>query len=274
MTTAPDPPRFPGPTARFVSLTTDFGLADPFVGLVKLQILRRCPNALLVDLSHEIAPQRIEEAAFWLERCWSSFPAGSLHLVVVDPGVGSTRALLAVALAGQLFLGPDNGVLAGLAGMPGASVRVVTQETLDRLGLAAPSATFHGRDLFAPLTGELAAGRVTFEVLGPVVARWVGRPGARPQAGQGGVRGRVIVVDRFGNCFSDIGAEYLASHKVFAVSFGGHELPLVRTYSERPPGTDVALINAFGVVEAARVAGRASDALGLGYGSPVELRWT
>lgn len=273
MSAAPDARPSPQRVPRLVSLTTDFGLADPFVGLVKAQILRRCPGALIVDLTHEVMPHDVEAAAFWLERSWSHFPSGSLHLVVVDPGVGSPRGLLAVQVADQLFLGPDNGVLGALAAMSGACARKVSAETLVRLGLAAPSATFHGRDLFAPLVGELAAGRLRFDALGPVADGWVRRPGPDPEAGPNKVLGRVILIDRFGNCFSNIEEQSLIAHEVQFVRFGGHELPLVRSYADRPPGTDVALINAFGVLEAARVQGRAADALGLGPGSPVEVSW-
>ncbi len=273
MRPARDPLPRPGPGASIVSLTTDFGLADPFVGLVKAQILRRCPHARLIDLTHQIGPHRVEEAAFWLERSWRFFPVGTLHLVVVDPGVGSGRGLLAVSVADHLFLGPDNGVLGGVATTSGAAVRNVTSQTLDGLGLATPSATFHGRDVFAPLAGELAAGRLSFEALGPETPRWVRRPGADPVVGDEGVVGRIVLIDRFGNCFSNIEIESIARHEVVSVSFGGHALPLVRTYADRPPGSDVALINAFGVLEAARVQGDAAQALGLRPGSPVIVTW-
>jgi S-adenosylmethionine hydrolase len=273
MSAARDAKPPPQGVPRLVSLTTDFGLADPFVGLVKAQILRRCPGALIVDLTHEIAAHDVEAAAFWLERSWDYFPAGSLHLVVVDPGVGGSRGLLAVQVAEQLFLGPDNGALGGLAAMSGGCVRKVSTETLGCLGLTSPSATFHGRDVLAPLVGELAAGRLRFDALGPLADGWVRRPGPDPKASHDRVLGRVILVDRFGNCFSNIEAQSFISHEVQLVRFGGHCLPLVRSYAERPPGTDIALINAFGVLEAARVQGRAADALGLGPGSPVEVSW-
>lgn len=265
------PPRQRAPAV--VSLTTDFGLADPFVGLVKAQVLGRCPQASLVDLTHGITPHRIEEAAFWLERCRRHFPRGTLHLVVVDPGVGGPRDVLAVRLADQLFLGPDNGVLGGLAAAGGASVRKVSAATLGRLGLDAPSATFHARDVFAPLAGELTSGRLSFEMLGPTTTSWVPRPGSAPQAGARGVLGRVIVIDRFGNCISNIDDSSIAEHEIEEVRFGGHLLPLVRTYSDRPPGADVSLVNSFGVLEAARVQGRADEALGLGYDSQVAVTW-
>ena len=265
------PPSQAGVT--IVSLTTDFGLSDPFVGIVKAQILLRCPQVHLVDLTHAIAAQRVEEAAFWLERSWRHFPEGTLHLVVVDPGVGSARGVLAVAVGGQLFLGPDNGALGGLASLAGAAIRTVAPGTLERLGLAAPSATFHGRDVFAPLAGELAAGRISFEELGSPATTWAARPGQAAEAGPEGVTGRVLLVDRFGNCFSNIEANLISGHEVRTVHFGGHPLPLVRTYADRPPGTDIALVNAFGVLEAARVQGHAARSLGLGPDSPVHVGW-
>lgn len=254
-----------------ISLTTDFGLDDPFVGLVKAQLLCRCPEARLVDLTHGVAAQRVEEGAFWLERSWRYFPEGTVHVAIVDPGVGSARGVLAVRTGGHLFLGPDNGLLGGVAATPGATVRRVRAELPARLGLTAPSATFHGRDVFAPLAGELAAGRLAYETLGPAVNDWVVLPGSGPDKGPQGWRGRVIVIDRFGNCFSNIEEISIVKSEIVDIRFGEHLLPLVRTYADRPQGTPVALFNSFGVLEAACVQGRADRALGLVHGSPVAV---
>ncbi len=259
------------PASGIVSLTTDFGLDDPYVGLMKARILGRHPGARIIDLTHGITPHRPVEAGFWLERSRQHFPPGSVHVAVVDPGVGTGRGLLAVALDGQVFLAPDNGLLATLADSPGAEVRVVTEAVLARLGLLALSATFHGRDIFAPLAGEIASTRLPFEELGPVSGNWVtgGMPKTRTEHGR--CQGEVILIDRFGNLFSNIEESSLKVDEVKSVTFGPHVLPLVRTYGEASIGAPVALVNAFGVIEAAVVEGRAADALGLGIGA---LVWT
>lgn len=270
----PAPPQVPAgrrSTSGVVSLTTDFGVSEPFVGLVKAQILARHPAARIVDLTHGVPPFSTEAAAFWTERSHRYFPPGSVHVVVVDPGVGTDRRLLAVAVDDQLFLAPDNGVLGPLAGLPGAKVRAVAASTLLELGIREPSATFHGRDVLGPLAGELSSGEVPFEKLGSPCDDWV-RPGwAPPEALGKTVLGRVIIVDHYGNCFSNIESQFIVPYEVKRVSFGGHALPWVRTYGDRPPGTGIALINAFGVLEAAWVEGSACRQLGLAPGSPVEV---
>lgn len=270
----PAPPQVPAggrSTSGVVSLTTDFGVSEPFVGLVKAQILVRHPAARIVDLTHGVPPFSTEAAAFWTERSHRYFPPGSVHVVVVDPGVGTDRRLLAVAVDDQLFLAPDNGVLGPLAGLPGAKVRAVAASTLLELGIREPSATFHGRDVLGPLAGELSSGEVPFEKLGSPCDDWV-RPGwAPPEVLGKTVLGRVIIVDHYGNCFSNIESQSIVPYEVKRVSFGGHALPWVRTYGDRPPGTGIALINAFGVLEAAWVEGSACRQLGLAPGSPVEV---
>jgi S-adenosylmethionine hydrolase len=271
MPSSPQVPAGGRSTSGIVSLTTDFGVSEPFVGLVKAQILVRHPAARIVDLTHGVPPFSTEAAAFWIERSHRYFPPGSVHVVVVDPGVGTDRRLLAVALDGQLFLAPDNGVLGPLAGMPGAKVRAVAASTLLELGIREPSATFHGRDVLGPLAGELSSGEVPFEKLGSLCDDWV-RPGwALPEVLGKTVFGKVIIVDHYGNCFSNIDSKSIVSREVKRVSFEGHVLPWVRTYGDRPPGTGIALINAFGVLEAAWVEGSACRQLGLAIGSPVEV---
>ena len=271
MPSSPQVPAGGRSTSGVVSLTTDFGLTEPFAGLVKAQILARYPAARIVDLTHGVPPFSTEAAAFWIERSHRYFPPGSIHLVVVDPGVGTDRRLLAVALDNQLFLAPDNGVLGRLAGMPGARVRVVAASTLLELGIREPSPTFHGRDVFGPLAGELSSGGVAFEGLGSPCSDWIRPSWAVPEVRGQTVHGRVIFADTFGNLFSNIEATSIVPYQIKGVSFGGHTLPWVRTYGDRPPGTGIALINAFGVLEAAWVEGNACSQLGLGPGSPVEV---
>ena len=255
-----------------VTLTTDFGLDDPFVALVKARILGACPAACILDLTHAITPHTVEAGAFWIDRCSVWFPAGSLHLAIVDPGVGTSRRILAVREGGQLFLGPDNGLLGPVAARRGAEVRWVEATMLERAGQSTASPTFHGRDILGPLVGLLAARRVAFEDLGAPTDAWH-RPDWPPaEAGPEGAVGRVILVDRFGNCFSNLTSESLKSIEDPELVFGGHALPLVRTYGDRAPGSLVALVNSFDVIEAACVQGSAAGRLQLRPGSRVEIR--
>lgn len=254
-----------------VTLLTDFGSREPFTGAMKGRILSACPWARIVDLTHELTAYRVAEASFWLERLRLDFPAGTIHLAIVDPGVGTGRRLIAVELDGQVLVGPDNGLLGGLAGLPVARVRAASPGLLASLN-PVPSSTFHGRDLFAPLVGQLAAGRISFEDIGSEVRD--ARPSVLPQALRSAesIQGEVLLVDRYGNCFSNIEITPSEFLNLESVSFGGRALTPVRTYGDAPRGSCVALVNAFGVVEAACVEGSAADALGLAAGSPVAIR--
>lgn len=254
-----------------VSLTTDFGLHQPFVALMKAVVQDRCPDARVIDLTHHVAPFAVAEGGFWLEHCFRFLPRGSFHVAVVDPGVGSPRPILAIEWEGHAFLAPDNGLLGHIAEQEGARVRRVAEDVLRRHGLPEVSATFHGRDLFAPLAGDLAAGRLRLADLGPMVVDARPSPVPRVSQEEHRWRGQVLLVDHFGNCFSNLDISSEIVSRIVEVRFGNRCVPLVRTYSERSAGTAVALVNAFGVLEAACVQGRADDRLGLRVGSPVEV---
>jgi S-adenosylmethionine hydrolase len=260
-------------TLRLVTLTTDFGTRDPFAGLMKVQLLARCPEARIVDLTHEIPAFRPAAAAFWLERVPHWCPAGTVHVAVVDPGVGTARRLLVVEAFGQWFLAPDNGLLGGLLLRPEAVVHEIAPECTTRFALGARSATFHGRDVLAPLAGELAAGRATPADLGPRITdawREPGRPAAACAA-RAGADGVVIWVDRYGNAYTSLAADRVAADCVAALEVAGRTLPLLRTYGDAAPGTAIALVNSFGVVEVAVVQGSAAEVLRLEVGTPVRL---
>jgi S-adenosyl-L-methionine hydrolase (adenosine-forming) len=244
-----------------VTLLSDFGTKDPFVGVMKGVLLARCPRLSIVDLAHGVAAQDVVEGGFWLARCFRWFPPATVHLAVVDPGVGSARAAVAVSAHGHFFVGPDNGLLALAAG--GGEVRAIE---LSALGAGEPSATFHGRDVFAPAAAELAAGK-PFAQIGPLTRLVVAAPIAAPQTLAGELRGAVVSVDHFGNAITNIGAELLPARAVVRV--GGEELPIVRTYSELPPGKLGALLSSFETLEIALRDGDAASALGLGRGSAV-----
>jgi S-adenosylmethionine hydrolase len=263
--------------ARIVTFTTDFGTRDPFVGLMKAQVLARCREARLVDLTHEVPAFHPEAAGFWMERVHRWCPPGTVHVAVVDPGVGTSRRLLAVDAHGQRFLAPDNGLLHAVLASPGAQAFEIGADAGARFGLGRRSATFHGRDVLAPLAGEIAAGRATSADLGPRIHDWrdgteraaagaaAHTPGARP------MHGGVVWIDRYGNAFTSLPEEALAALGTPVVRVAGQVLPVVRTYGDAPAGALVALANSFGVVEVARVEGSAAEALGLEIGSPVEL---
>src|SRR5579872_7198564 len=143
-----------------ITITTDFGHQGPFVGVMKGVILTRFPAARLIDLTHEIVVHWPAEAGFWLVRAFAYFPPGTVHVAVIDPGVGTSRDILAVSAQQHVFLAPDNGLLAPVvASHPDSEVIRFDALQLARFGVHRPSATFHGRDIFAPIAAELAAGR-------------------------------------------------------------------------------------------------------------------
>ena len=256
-----------------ITITTDFGHQGPFVGVMKGAILSRFPAARIVDLTHEIVVHWPAEAGFWLARAFGYFPAGTVHIAVVDPGVGTSREIVAIAAAGHYFLAPDNGLLAPVAARhPDARIIRLGAEPLAALGIRQPSATFHGRDIFAPVAAELAAGRVTLDALGEpasgLVPSWVDEP----MVERGSVTGVVITIDHFGNLITNIDASLIKDFLQPEVHAGNHTFRLVRTYGDVQPGDYLALVNSFGVIEIARAEQSAAEGLGLNRGAPVTVR--
>lgn len=256
-----------------VTLTTDFGLRDPFVAVMKGMILRRAPEAAIVDVTHDIEACRPAEAGFWLARIPPYFPAGTVHLAVVDPGVGTGRGLVAIACDGQLFLAPDNGLLSEVAARPGASARRVAPATLEAIAACARGTTFHGRDLLAPLAAELATGRLPFASLGEscVPVQGPAPAPARPEAE--GVAGAVVTVDRFGNLITNIESSMLQDGRDWHAAVGGSEAARATAYGDGPRGALLALVDAWGLVEIAESGGHAASRLGVGRGEAVFLRY-
>jgi hypothetical protein len=255
-----------------VTLTTDFGSRDPFVGVMKGQMMLRHPDVRIVDLTHEVLAHWPAEAGFWLARSFRYFPPGSVHVAVVDPGVGSARGILVVAAHAHVFLAPDNGLLADVIDADSdPEVRRLAPEAFGRLKLAAPSATFHGRDIFAPMAAELAAGRIAPADLGPRVTEWI--PGwlDPPLVSGDHVSGQVVTIDHFGNLITNIEARLLPQAPHSVVLVGGQSIVLRRTYADVRPGEYVALVNSFGVVEIARAERSAADGLGIARGAPVTV---
>lgn len=254
-----------------ITLTTDFGLKDPFVGVMKGQVLRRFGEARIVDLTHEIVAHWPAEAGFWLARSFRYFPEGTVHVAVVDPGVGSSREIAVVETEGHLFLAPDNGLLGALVEHATAPVvqRRLAIAVLAGLGIQKVSATFHGRDIFAPVAAEIAAGRLPVHELGEAVSDLI--PGwiEEPTRSGGQVSGVVVTVDHFGNLITNIDAQLIEGIAHPVVRVGGRELPMRRTYSDVRPGDYLVLVNSFGVIEVARAEQSAAAGLGLARGAPV-----
>ena len=261
------------PASGVITVTTDFGHQGPFVGVMKGCILTRFPAARIIDLTHEILVHWPAEAGFWLARAFRFFPPGTVHAAVVDPGVGTSRDILAAEAGGHLFLAPDNGLLAPVvARNPGATLVRLTASRLARLGVDHPSATFHGRDIFAPVAAELAAGRCVPRDLGDavdtLVPSWVEDPAVEPAS----VSGVVISIDHFGNLITNIDAALIERFRIPVVHAGNHAFALLRTYGDTRPGEYLALVNSFGVVEIARAEHNAAEGLGLSRGAPVVVR--
>ncbi len=258
-----------------ITITTDFGHQGPFVGVMKGRILGRFPSARLIDLTHEIMVHWPAEAGFWLARAFGYFPPGTVHVAVVDPGVGTSRDIVIVSAAEHLFVAPDNGLLAPLvARHPGSSIVRLRSAGLVRLGIHHASATFHGRDIFAPLAAELAAGRCVPAALGETAAAdslvpsWVDEPTVEHAS----VSGVIITIDHFGNLISNIDATLIERFRLPLVHAGNHAFPLLRTYGDSKPGEYLALVNSFGVVEIARAEQSAAEGLGLSRGAPITVR--
>jgi S-adenosyl-L-methionine hydrolase (adenosine-forming) len=251
-----------------ITMTTDFGLADGYVGIMKGVILDIAPHARLVDLSHEIAPQDVQHAAYVLRRATPYFPRGAIHLAVVDPGVGSTRRPLLVMTARAAFVGPDNGLFTAALDDPGAAAW-----TLDKPEFWLPqrSATFHGRDVFAPVAAHLAMGR-TAQELGSLIDDAVRLPALLPERiGTTRVRGHVIHVDRFGNLISSIPATWVSEGQ-WSCSIAGRTIERIsRTYADAAPGALLALVGSGGTVEIAVRDGSAAQTLGTARGASVGL---
>ncbi|MEP7384240.1 MAG: SAM-dependent chlorinase/fluorinase [Gemmatimonadota bacterium] len=240
-----------------ITLLSDFGTADGYVAEVKGVLLSLARDAHVVDLTHEIPPQDVELARLTIARCWRRFPAGTVHLAVVDPGVGTARDCLAVESDGRFLVGPDNGILSPallLAGARAVSIAVP------------PSAsyTFHGRDVFAPAAAALATG-APLDTLGePVDAPIILRTREATRREDGAVLGEVIAIDRFGNAITN-----LLGARTGVVAAGGRPVPIRTTYADVAPGAAVAISGSTGLLEIAVREGSAATMLGLSRGSTI-----
>ena len=255
---------------RTIALMTDFGMADGYVGTMHGVILGINPNATIVDLSHEIAPQDVRQAAYVLYTASPYFPKGTIFVVVVDPGVGSERRAIALRAAGAYFVAPDNGVLSYVVThkRPGQIVELSNPD----YWLTEVSATFHGRDIFSPVGAHLSRG-VPLENLGRPLDQIVSFSIPQPMVGaDGSIEGHVLHIDRFGNVITDVRKELLTSDHAWAVAVGGRRVEGIRrTYATVERGALVALIGSEGHLEVAIRDGSAGEELNLRVGDPVRV---
>lgn len=256
-------------TNTIITLTTDFGEASPYAAAMKGVILGINPAARLLDLSHQIPPQDIRHAAFFLARSIPWFPPQALHVIVVDPGVGGERALLYVEVGCHRLLGPDNGCWTELARGIGQPPRVIRLAE-PRWWRQPVSATFHGRDILAPVAAHLSLG-VAPEALGPPLGEWVRLESRPPRPTAHGLAGEVVFVDQFGNLITNIPGNAVAEMSLL-LRVAGRPVPRrVRTYAEAAPGELVALTGSDGLLEIAVVQGNAAQMLGAGVGTSVQV---
>ena len=264
--------------SRIITLTTDFGLEDEYVGVMKGVILARAPQAIIVDLSHAIGRQNILQAALLIKSAYRFFPEKTIHLVVVDPGVGSKRRIILLQAAGHLFLGPDNGVLGLL--LEAEHFQTAHEVQCDRYYLAPVSCTFHGRDIMAPVAAQIAAG-LDPAAVGPVIARQTLKKAelaeAKTDRAQSTITGEITGKDHFGNLQTNIRASSLHNlcgwEKSRArVWVRNQTIAGIQTaYAHKAPGQILAIVGSRGVLEIAVHQGNAAKLLDADLGDEVTV---
>lgn len=274
----PPSPRKPRQPAPLITLLTDFGHQDAYTGMMKGVIAGICPEARVIDLCHEITPYEIPEAGFVLCQSYRYFPKGTVHVVVVDPGVGSERRAIAVEAFGQRFVGPDNGVFSMLfrqaAAVKGKKRPYTVREIANRkLALDLVSSTFHGRDVFAPAAAHLAAG-TKFSALGPVVENALRQDWDLPlRTGKRFWQAGIFKADRFGNLITNLSCSNFALESGrFELQAGMEHIGEIRPhYAAAQPGELFLIAGSSGYWEISLHQGSAAKRLGLRTGSPLEL---
>ena len=235
-----------------ITLTSDFGLQDPFVGVMKGQILGRFADARIIDLTHEVLAHWPVEAGFWLARAYRYFPSGTVHVAVVDPGVGGPRGIAIVEGDGHIFLAPDNGLLGSVVETLAVPVlRQLSDGFIASLGVTRPSATFHGRDIFAPVAAALSK-RVRPEDLGALITDEVRlKNSLNPEVLKNGdIKGRIIHIDRFGNCVTNLTRDLIDPRNPPTLLIKGETIRTFQDfYSSALPNTLFAIWGSAGFLE-------------------------
>ena len=254
-----------------ITLTTDFGSRDNYVGVMKGVILGINPQARIVDLTHDLPPHDVAQAAFSLLAALDYFPSGAVHLAVVDPGVGTDRAILAVRASVGTFIAPDNGLLSFvIETRPEAEIRRLENPAWRR---PAPSRTFHGRDIMAPAAARLSL-NAPFEDAGPLASEILRLPGLAPRVENGEIRGRVIYVDRFGNLITNVPNRLIEGRDAERLKIAAGPVliqGLSSSYASAPEGEYLAAAGSHGFLEIARNRGRAEKAPELILGASVTV---
>lgn len=251
---------------RIIALLTDFGIRDYYVGAMKGVILSINPHAEIVDITHNIEPQNIMSATFVLSACYRDFPAGTIFVCVVDPGVGSERRAMAVASNGYTFVGPDNGIFSLVLADDAKSVSI----EYERFFQMPVSPTFHGRDIFAPVAAHLSAG-ADLEDLGPVIDDPVMLPDIHSRrSSENVIEGRIIHVDHFGNIVTNITAAEAGS--TFKLEIAGRSITERREfYAGAEPGEPFAIGGSAGFIEVSIKGGSAAKDLNVTAGTSVKV---
>ena len=257
-----------------ITLTTDFGTGSPYVAAMKGVILSINPAVTLVDITHEIPAQDIRRAAMVLDEVAERFPDETIHVAVVDPGVGTQRALIYARIGRQQYIAPDNGTLSRLAERTAPSK--IIQLTKPEYWLQPVSATFHGRDIMAPVAARLSLG-LDPEKLGRPLTKLTGLDWPQARVTPARIEGTVLQIDSFGNLLTNITAEMLAGrptdHRVCIACNIYETWGIYRTYADQPSGTLIALVGSHGRLELAIVGDNAAQRLGIQAGTPVVLAW-
>ncbi|TKJ40854.1 hypothetical protein CEE37_07790 [candidate division LCP-89 bacterium B3_LCP] len=257
--------------SRLITLTTDFGLVDSYVAAMKGVILSISPGCQIIDISHDIEPQNIQQAGFVLASVVGYYPEGTIHVAVVDPGVGTARALLAVEMDGHIYLAPDNGLLGVL--YEKRSISKICKIENKSLYMPDVSRTFHGRDILAPVAGHLANGLPLDEV-GSEVTKYNKGDFVHPIISPDAIRGSIVYRDHFGNLMTNISKNDLESFDpvLVEVQTGYTKIKgLCQSYSDVEKGELLCLIGSAGYLEIAQREGSASDKLRFPIGTEVEV---
>lgn len=253
---------------RLITLLSDFGLNDVYVGVMKGVIAHVNPTLTIIDLTHEVPPQNIQSAQFSLMSAYPYFPPETVHVAVVDPGVGSTRRPIAVERADGILIGPDNGIFTGLLDQ---AIQVVELTRSSYWRVSEPSNTFHGRDIFAAVAAHIASG-VSFSEVGEPIdpALLVQRPLPICVSTAAGIVGSVQHIDRFGNVITNIPGNFVQNQS-WSIAIGKRIIPGCRTYEEVNVSEPLALVGSHGWVEIAVNGGDAYFQLRLNWENSIEL---
>lgn len=256
-----------------ITILTDFGSKNGFTGVLKGVIWKIAPDTHIADITHEITPQNIMEGAIALWRAAAFFPAGTIHVAVVDPGVGTARRPIAAQIGDQYFVGPDNGIFTPImeqAESKGQGVKVFHLVNPE-YWLPEVSHTFHGRDIFAPVAAHLAAG-VLIEKMGTPVKDPIRLVMPQPVRTDRGWQGQVVLIDIFGNIATNLSGDLIKNKPNVLIHIGGERIQgLVKSYGERTPGDVVALVDSENFLEVAVVNGNGAQKIEATIGDPVEL---